>query len=633
MLEPASLLQLPRRVVGALRRNPEPLRALATIAIGTSRDDRVAALHDLLGWIQRKQLDDEHADGLLSAKGFALRLIEDRGLFADDLDSTPHLGCLASVSPVPATRLDYVALNLRTLLELKKRFPTLGLGSTNLHVEHDGHKLTGLEIAQSLVILLNAGHLFGTFATERGLLFMLDSDPAVEQDLLAAVPEKLRPWAGKILRDRNLYRFFYVLAAVRISDLDCNAMTKLTLIDVLACFDPEGTHGPGEKLVWAFRRSRQLAYQRMHSLMQLGLSFEQDGYSEVLGGLRDSDLFAYDEDNPPPLIQDVLDALDRLHAETIFTSPDAAALVLGHLREFRSWWEDQQARDIPPIDRVRSLWSRPDDWPSNPTQELQHYCRLKFPAGTMSWPTEVRSWRGNGPFWDGSATFLLTPAPRPDGNMLFDIYSVGGIKVRARYDIASELATRNRATWDSASHGDSRIVWRSIATFAARMLQEVISARTRVHLEPMKATGEHVGYAMACVGVEPGCSKLLEIANCLVEENRREELKALVQLRRDCEPEGPFTWITFIGKLWLIDADSGKALAEIDGLWVDLTPKSVVWTVIEHKGGRGRGRVAQLEKAAELITLEAGKLDLINLSQGSVAVREFRELASPSDAA
>src|SRR4051812_43715724 len=105
-------------------------------------------------------------------------LFEAQPFFEDahhQLESTRHFGMLAeSLEPAQAaTRADYVTRHAFLLARVKQVVPGVGLGSHNLfppkREERDDwspvRNWTGLQVCQSWSVLLNAGHLWGTFAT------------------------------------------------------------------------------------------------------------------------------------------------------------------------------------------------------------------------------------------------------------------------------------------------------------------------------------------------------------------------------------------------------------------------------------------------------------------------------------
>lgn len=628
------ILDTSKRAIGALRRNPEPVRAFAKIAIASSSEERRQGLDDLGDWLRNKRLLTERAEGLAKAKGFPAQLLQEVPQIHVRLDSVPHLGALRALSKANATRLDYLALTLGALLDLKVAYPSLGLGSSNSGISYCGKSLTGLEVAQTLAIVTNLGHLFGTFSTERALLYALDDDPARLRELKALVPRELRDWSERILDQRQLYRFFYVLAAIEVQRLPCHKAIRDVLLGTLLQFEATPSGQAVAPLTWAFRKARQLAYHRMHSLLGLGTSLEERSHADVFAHLRESEVFGFDPEAPPTYIENVLTALDQLASETVFTHADAARAVLNHLREFRTWWDAHAQRRTPLEFLLAALMTRPADWPVVERAALRHYVRLRLPHDDMNWISEVRTWRNDDGTWQGGTRFLLTPTPSTRGSVgfLVDLYTESKFAAAPRYQAARVLAGKNRAAWGNWQSESARTTWRAVALFAARLLQDALRDDYAVHVQPIPGRDGHSGYAIACESLEPGASKMKSIAAMLADEGRQRELEGLVDLRRQRLPPEEAVWIAFLGRVLLVDRSSRRPVAEIDGLWVDISRTTCTWIAMEHKSGKGRGRVAQLESLSPLFAWPTSEVTQLTLADGSpctwLTIQELRDTAA-----
>lgn len=601
-------MNLVRGSWGALRANPEPFRAALGIFRANTPEEREQHLADLEAWSGRLRLQLEREVGLSCAKKMAGSLLSEPWPFRSILDDTPHLGSLGPLSAVPATRLDYVAVHLDLLLRMKKRYPYLGLSSTNLGVNHRGNSLSGLEVAQTLAISLSAGHLWGTFATERAVLFALDEQPKLIEALLERVPESLRDWSQGIVDRREIRRFFYVLAAAQSSGWASEAAQPPdVLVQALECFARPTESPSRERLQWAFRTTRQIAYQRIQALLKVGLAFDNLGYDALLEYLRENEEIAYDKTQPPTLMQQVLSAMDRLHSESVFTSREAASLVLKHLREFRIWWSRGKTEGDQGIERILTLRRRPPDWPSAEERVFAHYCRLRLPPEEMRWPAEVRAWREGGAFQDGTATFLLTPpGPEMVGSTLLDVYSAGNLGGVSRYRIMAELASRCRASWGHPPGERERELWRTTAIFMRRLFQDTVRSGYRVMIEPVLGSNGHVAYALASEGLERALEVIGRVAESIDDEVRQRELMGICEHLRQTETEVKQQWGCILGKVLILGQDDGKPRAELDGLWVSVDADELTWTALEHKTGRESTR-QQLDK---LRTLLSGEVDV-----------------------
>ena len=79
---------------------------------------------------------------------------------------------------------------------------------------------SGEELLRCWALLLGIGHLWGTFSTERALMFEIWRDLAVREDLLGLFPEKaVRKWAEDLMRGGRVYSFSQALGLLRLEQM------------------------------------------------------------------------------------------------------------------------------------------------------------------------------------------------------------------------------------------------------------------------------------------------------------------------------------------------------------------------------------------------------------------------------
>lgn len=607
------LLSIP----GRLRKNPDFIRAFGRLLFPRSEQERETALTDLNVWLLRKQIEIETSGALEAAKGFARQLLESNREISAHAEAVPHLGALAPLAPLPATRFDYARLLLRVLLELKEQQPGLGLATSNFGISHGARSLSGLEIAQSWALLGSYGHLFGTFSTERGLLFALDADPNAEHRFLTQIAPEVRTAAEGVVRARDLYRMFYVLAAWRVSRWGGSPMrqTCLALLEKLLASPSEL---PWRRLAWAFRRARQLSYSRLHTMLGVPFASTSVPVERAVRELRPLPQIGFidEAEEVPGAVLGLVEALDRFYGEEFFTSPSASASVLAHLREFKRWWTARAS--IPLEDRIQLLMSKPADWPSAPFAHGEHFVRLEVPDGGAGWTNEVRRWMDAPAHVWQHANFLITPsrAQRHECSVI-DVYTSGAPTPAVVERVASLLAERNEGTWLAPTPAaTSKRLWRSVSAFGLSLFQLLLNDGLLAHLEPVAAQ-DGIGLALLSRTVVSGCGRLADFTRRVEDDGRRRELDALRQTALTFNPQG--VWFAFLGRLRILDRTSGRAVQELDGAFASIGDARVEWHFIEHKDGDAGGMKVQLGKLDKHLRVPVPPCDEVEVPRGRAA--------------
>lgn len=574
-------------------------------------------MKDLTTLLHRKQIEVEAEGVEKAAKGFAGLLLQKHPEIERHAAGVVHLGALAPLARLPATRWNYVCLLVKTLLQIKQRQPGLGLGSSNFGVSHGKSSLSGLEIAQAWALLANYGHLFGTFATERGLMYALDSDHSCERDFLRQVDAEARGPVEEVIRRRDFYRAHIAIAAWRVSHWPASSIrsTSLLLLSHLLVQRSDGSWG---KLAWAFKRARQLTYTRLHSMLGGEIATSPIPVATAVRELRGvSDIGFLDaEHEPASAVVGLVDALDRFYADVFFVSPTASERVLSHLKDFKNWWQKRSGDTLQA--RLESLAHQPSDWPNSEPRRRRHFVRLQVPDAGIGWVAEVNRWLESRDAWR-DANFLLTPSKRADaGCSLVDVYTSGLPRLGLIAHLARLLAERNESTWTAYPVTDTqRSLWRSIAAFALSLFQFLLRPGRRAQLEPLPAK-DGVGLAIAARSVSSGCGRLADFARRVQDDGRRVELDALHDASLQYV-DGQGAWLAFLGRLRILDDETGKALQELDGVAAFVSDTCVEWHFVEHKDGGASGMRSQLNDLGGHLAFPVPSSRFIDVQRGKAA--------------
>jgi hypothetical protein len=563
-----------------IKRNEDFLDASLKFALAETSEERDQAALRFLTANARRQLQRIAPQGISAAKGRAKALLEVEAV-RHGLERTDHLGALATLSTVRPTRLDYVALILDQLLQLKVSKSVTGLGSKR----SDWPKGTTLELMQTWAVLHNWGHLFGTFATERGLLYRLDSEPAFESEVFSNqnLHPRLRDPVREVVGRKGLFHFFYALAALRAST-ELTGAVREDACAALAVFFDHRREQTAEFNI--YRRVRQLAYHRLHSIMGLERTCDFTTAKDLVAELFEHRELRNDEHTPIPPLVALLTSFDAYQAMELFTSPRAAALVLNHNRVFKRWWAD---RSDAPSDRVRSLFLRPSDWPLEQPDDLKHWLRVRFAGDGDRWIDEVRAWSRAYSWTDSN--YLVSPV-HGQNHMACDLYlnESASASPALYFTVARNLAIKCAA----ALNGDLRDedLGRSIGLLIAASLRELLQPGLTVVLE--RAPGmKSTGWAVALMGDE-AARQLRRLAEQVDHVKRRDELRALVADIERHQVSDQQVVAAIVGATRIVDDETGQEKKEIDGVWAALDGDVVSWRFIEEKTRQQCGREAQL---------------------------------------
>lgn len=537
--------------------------------------------------------------------------------FFDDaraqLSSTMHFGVLAgSIGDGGSgqTRRDYVIRHCSVLLRLKRAKEGLGLGSKCNSPSTDERenwspmqRLSGLEICQAWAVLLNAGHLWGTFATERALMFELDRNHALREQFVGCAAtsgdlsrRRIRGVVERELDAVGLHKFHYLLALWRLRD---GGVSELGDADreqartLLRAFIME----PSEKirrLKHIFRRTRQLVYLTMHNSIR-DARFRVDHVSDE--DLRV--LFPIDQaagDWSADVRWQVFDAINQDHTAEVFGSSDAAARVLAHVEDFKKWWRGCDSDGLDHAHRVDTLFGTPRGWSRQDPVAYQHLVDFRFQS-PVSWLAEVRLWLRDDEDRDpwGEDNFLVTPEPAGT-NLRVDLYHRGdGLSYESVRHVARQLARLSA----SAQGKDSRqAVEASTARMVAAMFSASLVSGCELRLRPVRMSGGDVRYA--CVGRYELVRGMVRkvVAGC-DDGQRVTELRQTIAV---ADRLGRWERLAVVLLCSMEIVRAGDVVTEIDGLVGFLERGGVDWLIVEtKKEGAGDGGRQLRDKLGQVL--------------------------------
>jgi len=246
----------------------------------------------------------------------------DIGKHIERMKHNPQLGIIRSVyEGAHHTRWEYVVTQLYIVDHLN-RFGPKGIGLSNNTPKIRGKNISGADILQVWVLLLNAGHLLGTFATERALLNSLKKDKYLRRKFKTGLPndEEIRNLFDNILENEDIYRVHELIAFFFLERLKRKHKSEAKLlVDVLKLFkfDPPQGIERRRKLKILFRRIRQVSYLFLDShygpiplVFELGpLLFDFEEHAK--------ELFLAEES---PLTK-ALDSFQDLLSENLYLAP------------------------------------------------------------------------------------------------------------------------------------------------------------------------------------------------------------------------------------------------------------------------------------------------------------------------
>lgn len=570
----------------------------------------------------------------LGTKGFAKDLLSVDWI-GKQLQSTPHLGALGPLA-LPATRLQYALLTNDLLLKLKEAQPGYGLSSKKgVYCRlPSGRTLSTLEVTQSWSILLNLGHLFGTFATERALFYELLQRKDRRASFLRCLKEPLRAPVEELLNSPIPRRLYYALAAWRLSRAPLDNLFRMDAVALLKSYlECERS----DVAAWAFRSARQLSYNKMHLYVGAGSAPDSVAQSDVVNALVPYAEVGYESSTVKeavPLTR-MLDAFDAYELEHFFAGAAAANLVLRHIRDFRRWWRHADVERYLPEAIDRLFAPAPADWPEGKGADLSPFVRLRVPGAETSWLKEIHSWIDDQHPWE-SANVLVTPTGT--GHLICDVYvsRPNDPSPRTLRRVAERLAAHSAESWRRAPDAASRELWRSAAVLGVRcfMLLRAPTHEWKAFLKPAKLTSsdsERVGYAIVGESAAAVLRKGEEIVTLIESDIRRREFSAALRALGRADPSlASEPALLFIGALVVSGPENGLEAGDFDGAWVFFCADGLRWFFLEHKVKGQPSAAGSLEERMRVLNIDVLRVERWSDGDGKVGVAEVSWTRSAS---
>lgn len=123
------------------------------------------------------------------------------------LKNTEQLGLIKeSMEGIHHSRWEYVILQmflLNRVCDTKKYALSYKF---NIHLNNNIENLSGAELIQMWILLLNSGHLYGTFSSERGVLKAINDNILLYRKIKEKIPKDLEVWFEDMVDNCKFYQ-------------------------------------------------------------------------------------------------------------------------------------------------------------------------------------------------------------------------------------------------------------------------------------------------------------------------------------------------------------------------------------------------------------------------------------------
>jgi len=582
------LLRLPASLARKAYNNKGFVRTVINLSTAQTEAERQNALNEVERWHREKFHRPEYDERLSKARGLAQALLAVPWV-RDQLESTPHLGLLSRpksvLYPYVHRRIDYVAEIVSLADEFRLMNRGVGLNSpATISTQFEAKEITALEMIQVWAILQSASHLFGTFATERALLFALRDNDGAGEEFKAAIADELRPEVEGEFARANMYSFVRALMAWRVTrHLDGDLQRS-----VLGCVKAYISHSRVARHKEIFRRLRQVAYLRMQRKAGIdsGVNTPPDVENELKQLISGDDvLFQPFERVRTPYV-DLLRSIDNYQYRTFFTSDESSLIALRHLRDFRGWWRSRRQLGQPIPELIDSLFSRPPDWVDRPHEALNLVGRVELVVNGDEWYEEVRAWYADGKPWAAANTnFYLSHMPGTNIGTLL-LYGGAVREPVVVHHVVRQLERHGRII--AGLHGKSEVpsFWRTVAIYLKSLLKMRLVETRALRLDPIDAHAGRVGYVVLSDQRVTAAAHLQDLIGVIKNKDRIVELEAIKSYLSSL-PERPGTlWAVFVAQLRCFHTD-GHEDGDLDGVIAEVSPSGTRWHLLEVKSGTG----------------------------------------------
>ncbi len=195
--------------------------------------------------------------------------------FLSILKRNPQLGTVRIAHEgAHHTRWEYVLVQLYIITKLSEKTDDIqnkleGLSNNDPII--DNLRISGADLLQLWALLLNIGHLYGTFANERGLLYQLKDNRRLKTCLISGLPNdrRIRELLNTILIRDDVYSVHKILSYFFINRLRRRYKDDIDLlIKILNLYNFEHSRGSERltKLKGYFKKIRQSAFLFLDSI-------------------------------------------------------------------------------------------------------------------------------------------------------------------------------------------------------------------------------------------------------------------------------------------------------------------------------------------------------------------------------
>lgn len=260
----------------------------------------------------------------------------------DRLRSIDQLGVIRNVyEGAHHSRWEYVMLQLSLIYKLsvetdeKSNKLASGLGLNSNNIEFPGRYPSGADILQMWTLLFNAGHLPGTFATERALLRSCKQHKDIRQTIYTGLPQTKRKYFKEILEKEDIYSFHKVLISFQLERYRRHKFNTAHFIDFLQSiidfylFDSKDHKQSQKNYKMLFQKIRQISYLFLD--FQYGPIPVDFDLGAIFFNLQDYIPVLFKEPDSP--IIRALDSFENLLSINMYHSADSIRELGGHVKQ------------------------------------------------------------------------------------------------------------------------------------------------------------------------------------------------------------------------------------------------------------------------------------------------------------
>ncbi|MFX0196027.1 MAG: hypothetical protein ACFFCW_07885 [Candidatus Hodarchaeota archaeon] len=564
--------------------------------------------------------------GAVKARLFPLadtcyRLLEKHG-HIERLHRIDQLGVIRQIyQGAHHSRWEYVMAQLALIYKLttfknedgKSVAQDVGLRSTTHFDDHRGQKASGADVMQCWSLLLNAGHLNGTFATEWGLLYALRKDNNLKRAFLSTTgfhDTDARKYSAMVIDENRLYdlhkaiAFFFLHRYARGNE---KGLVK-TLIDVLKwyCGENQSHQGKRDNLVRIFTRIRQLCYLALDSLysptpMRLDLGSIFLNLEERAGDICDS--------AESPLCRE-LNGFNDLMVREVYFSPDVLLQHehhAQHIEQTISKWYDKGMEVGGPekknlkrheISDMRSVLSKLQSEDLGPRYKFDHRCviflplKITPPYQLPGDPVQIRSILQSACGKRNVGVSVLFDVPRTEIFIALGLIRTIGQEEILKFfagltRVMSALSEKILSLPDNAPR-DLKTLLRTQSSICTEWSIESIENFMKcVSLADYRFTvsRRHRFVAYTGRGSKANAKILRTIAEMITDEQRKHEIRTHALALDRLSVRGSI--LSFIASINVVRPD-GRPLTDIDGLSLVPKGRTISILMVESKDMHSR---------------------------------------------